>query len=68
MTESNQLIGVNERINDILEITNNYNYEDLVKAIFCINIYIKNRSALSSQMTFKFSRVQKMWKFKNKQL
>lgn len=58
MTESNQLIGVNERINDILEITNNYNYEDLVKAIFCINIYIKNRSALSSQMTLNLSLVE----------
>ena len=41
MIKSNELFGVNERINDVLKITNNYNYEDLVRAIFCINICIK---------------------------
>ena len=55
MIKSNELFGVNERINDVLKITNNYNYEDLVRAIFCINICIKNRSALSSQMTLNLS-------------
>lgn len=58
MVKSNELMGVNERINDILKITNKYNYEDLVKAIFCINIYINNRSALSSQMTLNLSLVE----------
>ena len=58
MVKSNELIGVNERINDVLKITNKYNYEDLVKAIFCINIYINNRSALSSQMTLNLSLVE----------
>lgn len=55
MIKSNELYGVNERINDVLKITNYYNYEDLIKAIFCINICIKNRSALSSQMTLNLS-------------
>ena len=55
MIKSNALYGVNERINDVLKITNNYNYEDLVKAIFCINININNRSALSCQMTLNLS-------------
>ena len=55
MIKSNELYGVNERINDVLKITNYYNYKDLIKAIFCINICIKNRSALSSQMTLNLS-------------
>lgn len=58
MVKSNTLIGVNERIKDVLKITNNYNYEDLVKAIFCINIYINNRSVLASQMTLNASLIE----------
>lgn len=58
MVKSKELMGVNERIENILKITNNYNYEDLVKAIFCINICINNRSALSSQMTLNLSIVE----------
>ena len=58
MVKSNDLVGVNEKIEDILKITNNYNYDDLVKAIFCINICINNRSALASQMTLNASLIE----------
>lgn len=58
MIKSNTLIGVNERINDVLKITNNYDYEDLVKAIFCINICINNRSVLATQMTLNASLIE----------
>lgn len=58
MIKSKEIPGVNERINDVLKITNSYNFEDLVRAVFCININVKNRSALSCQMTLNLSIVE----------
>lgn len=42
-------------INKIIKIMNNYCYLDLIKAVYCINICVNNRSALESQMKLNLS-------------
>lgn len=36
------------KIDRLLKITNEYKYYDLVKAVYCINLCINNRSVLES--------------------
>jgi len=36
------------KINKLLKITNGYRFYDLVKAVYCINLCINNRSVLES--------------------
>lgn len=55
MIKSKELPDVNERIKRLEVITNQYNIEDLIEAVFCINICVNNRSALTSQMTLNLS-------------
>lgn len=47
-TTSEAFPSIGNRINKLTKITDKYLFEDLVQAIFCINICINNRSTLES--------------------
>ncbi len=55
MIYSKELPNVNEKIKEIQPITETYKFEDLLKAIFCVNICVNNRSVLASQLTLNLS-------------
>lgn len=47
-TTSEAFPSIHNRIKKLIKITDKYLFEDLVQAIFCINICINNRSTLES--------------------
>lgn len=47
-TTSEAFPSIHNRINKLIKITDKYLFEDLIRAIFCINICINNRSTLES--------------------
>lgn len=42
--------GIEENLDKIIELFDEYNFNDVLIAVYCINLYIKNRSALTTQM------------------
>lgn len=40
--------GIRKKMDRLLEITNKYRFYDLVKAVYCINLCVNNRSVLES--------------------
>ena len=45
---SDAFINIRYKINNLVRITDKYLFTDLVKAIFCINICINNRSMIET--------------------
>ena len=50
-----ELPKVNNNIKELQPITETYRFEDLLRAVFCINICLNNRSVLASQLTLNLS-------------
>lgn len=50
MINTNDFTNINRTVDELCAITNNYKFEDLVRAIFCINICVNNRSVLESTL------------------
>ena len=48
MIETVVFPNIRVKIDKLLKITNKYNFDDLVKAIYCINLCVNNRSVLES--------------------
>ncbi len=48
MIKTNTFPTIRMKIDRLLKITNRYRFYDLVKAIYCINLCINNRSVLES--------------------
>lgn len=42
--------GLEENIDKIIDVFDKYNFYDVMRAVYCINLYIHNRSALTTQM------------------
>ena len=50
MINTNDFPNISNRVEKLCAITNNYRFEDLVRAIFCINICVNNRAVLESSL------------------
>ena len=48
MVKTDVFPAIRVKIDRLLKITNKYRFYDLVKAIYCINLCINNRSVLES--------------------
>lgn len=48
MIETIVFPNIRVKIDKLIKITNEYNFDDLVKAIYCINLCVNNRSVLES--------------------
>ncbi|MDD3794811.1 MAG: hypothetical protein PHE06_02340 [Lachnospiraceae bacterium] len=48
MVKTEAFPTIRMKIDELLKITNNYCFDDLAKAVYCINLCINNRSVLES--------------------
>lgn len=45
---SKDFVNIYDKVDKLIEITNEYIFQDLVQAVYCINICINNRSVIES--------------------